>query len=102
MSRGRSSELIHLRNNALVARYYYWNDIWEKNYYVVIMNLSLHEFFIAESTIENEINDNEDYLLNLRASNPDIKKLACQYPGFSWNENMKVAKPNKKQLTLQL
>jgi len=101
MKRGRSDILLNKRNLVMVARYYYWSEIWERRYDKVLDTLSKHEFFLAESTIERILLFNEGYLLELRNRRPEIRDFACKFPGFSWQENTKFGVP-KKQYTLEL
>jgi hypothetical protein len=98
MKRGRNDELINLRSRTLVARYYYWVEIWEKSYNWTIKTLSKGEFFISELTIQRELTKFENYLLELRKAKPSIKELQKLYPGFCWQETLKVQ--NKKHLTV--
>jgi hypothetical protein len=96
MKRGRSDQLIQLRNKVLIARYYYWAEIWEKSCTKAIEILSLREFFIGERTIQNEIAKNETYLNELRTKKPTIKELECLYPGFCWRQTMTIIQQSKK------
>jgi len=101
MKKGRSDKLIELRNQALIARYYYWSEIWERRYDKVLETLSKHEFFISETTIHREILRNDNLLKNILNRRPDVKELALSFPGFNWTEN-KTFTVSKKQMALEL
>jgi hypothetical protein len=95
MAKGRDNRLICLRNRALVARYYYYAEIWEKAYDKTLCTLSEHEFFISQYTIEDELKKCEGYLKELRQKAPTIKELECLYPGFCWRVTMNVRHPKR-------
>lgn len=101
MRPGRSEILLNLRNHVIVARYYYWSEIWDRRYEKVLDTLTHEEFFLAETTIQRIILMNDEYLTELRNRKPEIKELECKYPGFSWQQSLK-ASISKKQYTLEL
>ena len=101
MKRGRSEKLIGMRDIAMVARYYYWSEMWERRYDKVLHTLSNQEFFLAESTIERILMLHDDYLVDLRKRRPDVKEMGCKFPGFNWQENTKFGL-SKKQLSFEL
>ena len=47
MSKGRSSELIEKRNEALLRRYYYWTEVQRLRFDDALKILSEREFFIS-------------------------------------------------------
>lgn len=97
MKSGRNKDLICARNQALIARYYYWAEIWGKGFYKTLEILSQQEFFISELTIQREILKNDKYLKDLRNGNTSVKKLECLFPGFSFKNTLKIQHPNKHQ-----
>ena len=46
--KGRSAELVALRDAALVRRYYYWTEVKRLRFDDVFKKLSTEEFFISE------------------------------------------------------
>lgn len=49
--KGRNSELIKRRDEALLRRWYYWTEIEMKRFDWTLTHLSLNEFFISEERI---------------------------------------------------
>jgi len=47
MSRGRSQELISLRDEKLIRRYYYWTEVQRLRFDDALTILSREEFFIS-------------------------------------------------------
>lgn len=62
MARGRDSELIALRNEELLRRYYYWTEIRRLRFDDTFRILSTKEFFLSEERIRTIINCNYDRL----------------------------------------
>ena len=62
MARGRDSELIALRDEKLLRRYYYWTEIRRLRFDDTFRLLSSQEFFISEERIRTIINRNYDRL----------------------------------------
>ena len=65
MAKGRSAELIKLRNKKLIERYFYWSEIKRRRFDDVLTILSTEEFFLSEATIERLIRDNDGLLQKL-------------------------------------
>lgn len=76
MGRGRSAELIGLRNKKLVERYYYWSEIKRRRFDDVIYILSTQEFFVHERTITEVLRKGNDYLNILIAKKPSSGQLS--------------------------
>lgn len=60
--KGRSSQLIARRNEALLRRYYYLTEVQRLRFDDTYRQLSLDEFFISEDRIRDIINQNLDML----------------------------------------
>lgn len=58
MPKGRSKELISLRNEKLLRRYYYWTEIQRLRFDDALKVLSQEEFFISEERIMTIIRQN--------------------------------------------
>lgn len=65
MARGRDSELIALRNEELLRRYYYWTEIQRLRFDDTFHILSKKEFFISEDRIRTIVNQNYSFLQKL-------------------------------------
>lgn len=75
MSRGRSSELIMKRNEALLRRYYYWTEIQRLRFDDALKILSEKEFFISVDRIMAIIRSNCNRLKDIDVKPvPKIKK----------------------------
>lgn len=75
MSKGRSSELIEKRNDALLRRYYYWTEVQRLRFDDALKILSEREFFLSIDRIMAIIRKNCNKLkdVNVRPV-PVIKK----------------------------
>ena len=80
-SRGRSPELISLRNECLVARYYYLSEIKRLRYDDAIARLS-SAFFISCSQVQSVTMNNNHLFEQLRGST--IKQIAKRWPEYNW------------------
>lgn len=65
MARGRDTELITLRNEELLRRYYYWTEIKRLRFDDTFRILSTREFFISEERIRTIVNRNYEFLQEL-------------------------------------
>ena len=65
MARGRDTELIALRNEELLRRYYYWTEIKRLRFDDTFRILSTREFFISEERIRTIVNRNYEFLQEL-------------------------------------
>ena len=58
MKKGRDSNLIALRDEALCRRYYYWTEVQRLRFDDALRLLSTKEFFISEERIKcSEVKD---------------------------------------------
>jgi hypothetical protein len=96
--KGRNADLVALRNEALLARYYYWSVIWERQHAKVLKILS-REFFITEATIMRELLNHDDFLQKLIHYKVTIDKLAQVYPEWNWRPNTRFGY-SKEQMKL--
>lgn len=65
MARGRDTELVALRNEELLRRYYYWTEIKRLRFDDTYRILSTREFFISEERIRTIVNQNYEFLQEL-------------------------------------
>ena len=79
MSRGRSSELITKRNEALLRRYYYWTEIQRLRFDDALKILSEKEFFISVDRIMAIIRSNCNRLKDIDSQAGPQNKEAPSY-----------------------
>lgn len=65
MVKGRSSNLIKLRNEALLRRYYYWTEVRRRRFDDTYRILSEEEFFLSVDRIRAIIHANIGMLDNM-------------------------------------
>lgn len=65
MAKGRSKNLISLRDEKLIRRYYYWTEIRRRRFDDALAILSQEEFFISEARIMAIIRKNCDKLTDI-------------------------------------
>lgn len=65
MAKGRSKNLISLRDEKLIRRYYYWTEIRRRRFDDALTILSQEEFFISEARIMAIIRKNCDKLTDI-------------------------------------
>lgn len=81
--RGRSESLIKQRNEAMVARYYYWAHVKKLKYEECIGNLSL-EFYLHERTIIDILIDNSIDISGLVSEKATVQQLKIRFSWFMW------------------
>lgn len=79
--RGRSQELITLRNECLVARYYYLSEIKRLRYDDAISRLSA-SFFISCYQVQAVTMSNNHLFEELRGTT--VKQIAKRWPEYNW------------------
>ncbi len=89
MKKGRATEMIDLRNRLLIARYYYWTDIWERRFEKVLTVLSKEEFFLTEPTLVRLIMRNDHIYREYLDAGTTVNQLARQFPSWNWGQNNK-------------
>jgi len=97
--KGRNAGLVALRNEALLARYYYWSVICERRFDSVLDILSKQEFFITEATIMRELLHHDEFLQELIRNKVTITQLSMAYPEWNWRPNTRFGY-DKKQMRL--
>lgn len=82
--KGRNDALHGMRNECLVARYYFYGKHAGLRYDLILSILS-KEFFLSEVTIPEIINDNYEKLQALKKENPSKNELAKKWPHLQWS-----------------
>lgn len=82
--KGRSADMIALRDECLLHRYYYHIKLQGKRYDMAIQDLS-HEFWIKNSNIIYRLQCNSERLEQImKQEQPDLKQLKILYPWWAW------------------
>lgn len=75
MAKGRNSELITKRNEALLRRYYYWTEVQRLRFDDTLTILSEQEFFISVDRIMAIIRENCHKLTDIEVKPvPKVRK----------------------------
>jgi hypothetical protein len=85
--KGRSPDLISRRNECMLDRYFFY--LIRRPNYVVLLETISNEFFLSMVTIPDIVDENYDYITDLRkqfADNPEkVKKVfAGKWPHLVW------------------
>ncbi len=83
--KGRSVELIALRNRLLIARYYYWSEVKRIRFDDVLNIIEHQELFISEKRILKVLRDNDAYLRRLFRDETAYMEIKNKYQSFKWN-----------------
>ena len=82
--KGRSADMIALRDECLLHRYYYYIKLQHKRYDAAIQELS-REFYIKNSNIIYRMQCNSDRLEQImKKEQPDLDQLRLLYPWWTW------------------
>lgn len=83
--KGRSNVLHNARNEALIARYYFYCKFFENklNYDYIISKLAT-EFYLSTVTIPEIITANTDKLSELKKEQPALKFFKEKWPYMVW------------------
>lgn len=82
--KGRSADMIALRDECLLHRYYYHIKLQGKRYDMAIQELS-REFWIKSSNIIYRLQCNSKRLEQImKQEQPDLKQLRILYPWWAW------------------
>lgn len=82
--KGRSADMIALRDECLLHRYYYHIKLQGKRYDMAIQELS-GEFWIKSSNIIYRLQYNSERLEQImKQEQPDLKQLRILYPWWTW------------------
>lgn len=84
--KGRSSALIQERDRALITRYWYWSEVWQRRHEMVLQAL-MEEFFLMPRRIEQIIRDDDSIYKQLTKEGPSCKELARRFPMFRFEDN---------------
>lgn len=77
-------ERLMLRNRAMVARKYYWEEIMRRRPDDVIVILAEHEFFVDERTIQNALMENADFYTDLCRRKVTARQLQKMFPTWKF------------------
>jgi hypothetical protein len=86
-TKGRNNKLIEQRNIALITRYYYWSEIWQRRHLRVLETLEKEEFFIRSATIDVIIRNDNGIYAKLVQDRPSIVDLQTWFPAFHFEDN---------------
>ncbi len=82
--KGRSSDMIALRDECLLHRYYYHIKLQGKRYDIAIQELST-EFWIKNSNIIYRLQCNSERLEQImKHEQPELRQLKSMYPWWAW------------------
>ena len=81
--RGRNASLLGLRNDCLLARYYYYGHYRNKCYEDII-RLLVSEFFLSGTTITTLIQAHTTELYQLKQRKPTIYSFQIRWPHMRW------------------
>lgn len=82
--KGRSADMIALRDECLLHRYYYHIKLQGKRYDMALQELST-EFWIKNSNIIYRLQCNSERLEQImKEEQPDLKQLRVLYPWWAW------------------
>lgn len=77
-------ERLTLRNRAMVARKYYWEEIMRRRPDDVTVILAEHEFFVDERTIQNALMENADFYTDLCRRKVTARQLQKMFPTWKF------------------
>lgn len=81
--KGRSDTLLQNRDRKLILRYYYHTFFKRLKYDETICQL-INEFDLAERTITDRLQRNNDAINVIMKSRPMVHELKKEVPYFSW------------------
>lgn len=82
--RGRSTSLIALRNSCIIDRFYFYGQYTDKRY-VKIIQLLQEDFFLAERTIYNIIENEYNLLLEVKKQAPPKHFFKRKWSNLNWD-----------------
>lgn len=77
-------ERLVLRNRALVARKYYWEEIMRRRTDDVTVILAENEFFVDERTIQNALMEHADFYTELCRRHVTARQLQKMFPSWKF------------------
>jgi hypothetical protein len=81
--KGRNHHLVDLRNECLVARFYYFS-VFSKKCYEDILNRLGEEFFLTQQTIVNVLQEHADAVGKHRKEATTLYHLRAKWPHLKW------------------
>lgn len=101
--KGRNTELVRLRDEALCRRYYYWTEVRRLRFDDTLKILSLKEFFISEETICNIVRKLSNNIIQEQSIAPHKDKFPHlthkQLALFSDDANLPIAQIHRDSRT---
>jgi hypothetical protein len=82
--KGRSDKLNDNRNEALLARYYWYGRFTTNRYPIILTNLS-REFYLSTRTIQDLIQEDYTILQRLKKEQPPLSYFKGRWPHIVWN-----------------
>ncbi len=98
--RGRSSDLLSIRNNKIFHRYYYYSRILQYKYELVMAGL-VEDFDLSESTLFQLIEKNTEAIKGIGQCKPTRAQLKRKFPSLSWGHKaatIEIGKRDKKNI----
>jgi hypothetical protein len=80
---GTGRDLLKQRNECLVDRYYFYGKFTDKRYSKILEHLS-QEFFLAQITIADLLQDNFEMIDKLRHEQPQKNYFTKKWPHLVW------------------
>jgi hypothetical protein len=83
--KGRNSHLHEARNEALVSRYFYYGNFFDRKFsYEFIIKKVASEFYLSPVTVPDIIEANYNMLVKLKKDQPGIKYFKDKWPHLVW------------------
>ena len=83
--KGRNSRLHEARNEALVSRYFYYGNFFDRKYiYEYIIKKVATEFYLSPVTVPEIIEANYNLLVTLKKESPPLKFFKEKWPHLVW------------------
>lgn len=79
--------MVEARNIAIIVRYWYWSEIWQRKYLSVLETLEREEFWISRVTIGVIVRNDDHIYADLCKEKPSIKQLQERLPAFHFEDN---------------
>ena len=96
-NKGRSAELLKVRNDKIFHRYYYHSRILQLKYELVLLALS-NEFDLSESTLIQMIAHNTKRVKEIGDKKMTRGQLKRLYPFFSWSDRAQEQPAKNKEV----
>jgi hypothetical protein len=84
-TKGRNNLLHKARNEALVSRYFYYGNFFDRKYsYEFIIKKIATEFYLSPVTVPEIIEANYNLLVTLKKEQPALKYFKEKWPHLVW------------------